>query len=680
VGLSDEAKLKLDEMALHGGADVSGKAHYADNPDQLNTSLENIFSNIIDHSYSYTSPSVPSVRMVDKDVLYISSFIPDEKSPFWMGTLKAYQLNSDGTLPVDTMGNPLNSPLWDAGVGLKGVSPGSRTIYTYARGAMRDFASANITKEDLGVATDAERNAVINYVRGDVQDTYDLDDDLNTTEQRPWKMGDIFHSNTVIVGSPSPYYKDEGFDGTGGFYETNKNRTKLVIVGANDGMLHAFNATTGVEEWDFIPNSLLTNLKAMMTTHNYYVDSTPKVSDVWFYSSDSDTTKGADEWKTILVCGLRKGEKHYFALDITNTLNPQYLWEFPHPGDPKISNYTDFLNNTLGQSWSEPAIGKVRVKQGSVSLERWVAFIGGGFDPSERVGNDANVGKAFFVVDIKTGEIMKEFSGLSGMTHCFAAPPTAVDINFDGYIDKVYIGDLGGQMWFFDVSSDKVTDWTGQILFRPPAQPSEKHMIYYQPAVAFDKNRIAWVYFGTGNREDPNEYANPSERFYAVKDDGSGNYPRTEGDLANVTPDAQNTFDVDPNKKGWYIQLYKGDQTLEKVLAKPTLFNQLVYFTTYKNKDTDDPCSGAGVSSLYTVEYLSGGGALAVDDFSDLSGTAGARSKEIGIGAPSTPVISVSVKAQGSVIIGTTSGQIYSQQTFSPSSGKVLLYWREVVP
>ena len=514
VGLSDEAKLKLDQMAARGGTDVGGKAYYADNPDQLNTGLENIFSNIIDHSYSYTSPSVPSVRMVDKDVLYISSFIPEEKSPFWMGTLKAYQLNSDGTLPVNEAGNPLNSPLWDAGVGLKSVSPDARTIYTYAGGARRDFTSTYVTKEDLGVATDAERDAVINYVRGDVQDTYDLDHDLNTTEQRPWKLGDIFHSNTVIVGSPSPYYKEEGFDGAGGFYETYKNRTKVVIVGGNDGLLHAFNATTGVEEWAFIPPSLLTTLKAMMSAHNYYVDSTPKVSDVWFYSSVGDTTKGAAEWKTVLVCGLRKGGKHYFALDITDTLNPQLLWEFPHSSDPNISNYADFLNNTLGQSWSEPAIGKVKIKPGSTPLERWVAFMGGGYDPTEKVGNDATIGKAFFVVDIKTGEIMKQFSGLTNMIHCFAAPPTAVDVNMDGFIDRVYIGDLGGQMWVFDVSSDNVADWTGQRLFRTPGGPAEKHMIYYQPAVAFDQYRKPWVFFGTGNREDPNEFTNPPERFY----------------------------------------------------------------------------------------------------------------------------------------------------------------------
>lgn len=233
-------------------------------------------------------------------------------------------------------------------------------------------------------------------------------------------------------------------------------------------------------------------------------------------------------------------------------------------------------------------------------------------------------------------------------------------------------------MWVFNVSSDNVNDWTGRILLKAPGSPTEKHMIFYQPAVAFDKNRVPWVYFGTGNREDPNEFNNPPERFFAVKDDGLGSYPRTSGDLANVTSAPQNTFDVDPTKKGWYIELYKGEQSLEKVLAKPTMYNGIVYFTTYQNKDTDDPCSGGGVGSLYAVEYQSGGGALAVDDVSDLSGPAGDRSKEIGIGAPSTPVITVSVNAQGSVIIGTTSGQIYSQHAFSPASGKVLLYWREV--
>jgi len=75
--------------------------------------------------------------MIDKDILYLSSFTPLDKSPFWPGSLRAYQLNEDGTLPVDAAGSPVNSPLWDAGAVLKVVSPDARRIYTYARGAMR---------------------------------------------------------------------------------------------------------------------------------------------------------------------------------------------------------------------------------------------------------------------------------------------------------------------------------------------------------------------------------------------------------------------------------------------------------------------------------------------------------------------------------------------------------------
>jgi type IV pilus assembly protein PilY1 len=450
-------------------------------------------------------------------------------------------------------------------------------------------------------------------------------------------------------------------------------------------MLHAFDATTGVEQWAFIPNSLLKNLNSMQTTHTYYVDSSPKVADVWFYNDSTDTTKSADEWKTVLVCGLRKGGKTYFALDITDTLNPKYLWEFPKSSDAATLAL-------VGQSWSEPAIGRVRVEVGGELYERWVAFIGGGFDPSETKSKDATVGQAFFVVDIKTGDIIWQFSYdqhdalKKYLTHAIPAPPTAIDNNLDGYVDKVYIGDFGGQMWVFDVSFDALSKksnslWTGKAdrLFRAPAGGSEKHNIYYQPAVAFDSHRIPWVYFGTGDRENPKDWSGPPERFYAVRDDGLGSYPQTEGDLSDVTTNPL-TFTPDPTKKGWYIKLDKSGRLLEKVLAKPAVFNRLLYFDTYSYTPTADLCAAAGISKEYVVEFLSGGGALTVDDLSDLSGPTSSRSQQIGIGAPSNPVITVNNKGKASIIVGTTSGQIYSAPAFSPTTNKAIMYWREVVP
>jgi Tfp pilus tip-associated adhesin PilY1 len=671
---------------------LSGYAFLAEDATQLAKAIKAIAKYIQERSYSYTAPTIPLIRILDKDMGYISSFIPDE-TPFWRGNLKAYRLNSDGTFPVDADGLPLNASLiWDAVEELKKMSSDSRKIYTYVNGSLKDFVYANLTNADLDVPLDSDRADLIKHIRG--VDVYDLDLDLDTTEERPWKLGDIFHSNGVIVGSPSYFFQDAGFSGPGEFYDTHKGRTKVIIVGANDGMLHTFNATTGVEAWAFIPNSLLKNLKLMKSawddylstgtaaSHLYYVDSSPKVTDVWFYNGSTDTTKSADEWKTVLVCGLRKGGKTYFALDITDTLNPVYLWEFPKPGDAVTLG-------KLGQSWSEPAIGRVKVEQGGELYERWVAFIGGGFDPDENKYKDAVNGRAFFVVDIKTGEIIWEFSyqDKAGenqyMTHCFPSPPTAVDTNADGFVDKVYIGDRGGQMWVFDVSFNPATkksnsQWTGKRLFQAPGVTPEKHAIYYPPAVAFDRNRIPWVYFGTGDREDPLDTTGPAERFYAVKDDGLGNYPRTEGDLKDVTSD--NTFTIDASKEGWYIKLANTAQHYEKVLAKPAVFNNLLYFTTYVYKGTS-PCSIEGNSELYIVEYQSGGGALTVDELIDLSGSPSSqRAEDIGVGVPSNPVISVNTKGKASIVIGTTSGQVFSSEAFSPSTNKAVMYWREVVP
>jgi type IV pilus assembly protein PilY1 len=591
-------------------------------------------------------------------------------SPFWRGNLKAFQLREDGTLEVDNDNNPIN-PKWDAGEQLNNKTPSQRKIYTYGGGALQSFTSANLTKEDLNVATDAERDKLILHVRG--QDTYDIDPPYAPsagydTHDRSWKLGDIFHSNAAIVGEPSPFFIDQCFnrcpDGSEGFYQRNKNRTKVILVGANDGMLHAFNAETGVEEWAFIPNSLLKNLKDSVLLHTYYVDSSPKVTDVWFYSDTnlSGITKARDEWKTVLICGLRKGGKQYFALDITDTLNPKYLWEFPKSTDSATLA-------KVGQSWSEPAIGRVRIKVGNELHERWVAVMGGGFDRTNITG------KAFYVIDVKTGDILAEFSGLPGMDYSMTAPPSAVDTDFNGYLDKVYGADLSGQMWVFDISSANTADWTGKRLFRPAGAPSGKEPVYYQPAVSLDNHRTPWVFFGSGDRENPTD-TNSRNKFYAVKDDGMGAYPRNENNLRDVTTFVDQTFTTPQEPlKGWYIQLARS----EKVLAKAAVFSNLLYFTTY-TYPTADECKRTGEASLYVVEYLSGGGAFAVDDYSDLQGKPSARSEKIGEGIPSAPVISVTLKGKASITIGTTKGEVITREGFSPSTNKELLYWREVTP
>ncbi|NWF91965.1 MAG: hypothetical protein HXY46_03545 [Syntrophaceae bacterium] len=646
---------------------LSGYAFLASDASYLKKAIEAIAKEVREGSYSFTAPSRPTAQIADRDVLYLSSFTPN-RTPFWKGNIRAYRLDEDGLFPVDKDGNPLRSSLiWDASENLKALSPGSRKIYTYVSGNQIPFDYGHLTNTDLGVFTNWERQRLIDHIRG--IDAYDVDGDGDRNEAREWSLGDIFHSNPVIVGEPSPFFEDQGFSGKGGFYQLRKDRTKVVIAGANDGMLHAFDAATGDEQWAFIPTSLLKNLKLMASSHTYYVDSTPKVADVWFYSSPTDMTKSPDEWRTVLISGLRKGGKAYFALDITDTLDPKYLWEFPAPSD------TTTLAK-VGQSWSEPAIGRVKVEVGDGLYERWAAFIGGGFDYTN------STGRAFFVIDIKSGETIKEFSGLEGMNYAFAAPPKAVDTNSDGYVDRVYVGDLGGQMWVFDLSFDEAkresnSQWTGKRLFVAPISETEVHRIYCEPAVAFDRSGTPWVYFGTGDRERPNDLSNPNERFYAVKDSGIGSYPRKETDLSEVT--SSNTFKP-ASKEGWYLRLERSAQNSEKVLTKPVVFNKLLYFTTYLYTATENPCLFLGEGKLYVLESLSGGGALSFDDATVLEDTPSERSKKIGRGIPSAPAVRVDLKGKAWVTVGTTEGQVFSTPIFSPARSKQILYWREVIP
>ena len=570
--------------------ELSGYAFLPEDAAALAASLKTIFAFIAERAYFYNSPTVPAVRITDGSTVYLSSFTPND-TPHWEGTFRAYTLNSDGTLPVDADGYPTNSPLWDAGERLKQTAPGSRRIFVNLNGSPipSAFTSANVSPADLGFSSPTEKDLLINHIRG--IDAYDINTNRNTTEQKPFKLGDIFHSNGVIVGEPSRYFEDQGYNGTGGFYQTHSNRRKVIITGANDGMLHAFDAATGDEVWGFIPNSLLMSLRQMRSRHTFYVDASPRVADVWFYSDPTDTTKSANEWKTVLICGLRKGGNSYFALDITDTENPRFLWEFPQSGDAY----------KMGESWSEPVIGRVKIEIGGQLYERWVAFVGGGYRQGGSGSDPA--GRSFFVLDINTGNILWEYyyrdnvSGNAEMRWGLASSPAAVDVDNDGFIDKVYIGDLNGNMWVFNVSADEVNRrsnslWSGRRLF--DATPN--HPIYYPPAVALDRNGIPWVFWGTGDREDPADM-NDQERFYAVKDDsdnGTG-YPYRVNDLTNVT--TLNRFNASTSK-GWYIELERS----EKVLARPAVFSNIVYFTTFLPGETRQ-CRVPGTSRLYMTEF-----------------------------------------------------------------------------
>ncbi|MGH7768880.1 MAG: pilus assembly protein, partial [Candidatus Binatia bacterium] len=509
-----QATAVLQTMAKNGG----GTFYAADNSVQLEQALEDAISQILAANFSFATPTIPSTGTNGATRAYLASFQSNASRPFWKGYLKSYSL-VNGTIPVDPVTKlPSGTPLWDAGQSLSVKTASTRTVRTYFSGALQDFNVGNtgITNAMLGAANSTERDQTINYIRGAV-DYNDEDQDGNTSEERPWKLGDIFHSTPVYIPPPFFFSTDSSYNT---FKSANSGRMTILLAGANDGMLHAFRESDGDELWSFIPPNLLDqlkNLKNLSGNRDYYVDASPIVDDV----------KTGGVWKTITLFGERRGGNRYYALDITSTGNPpQHLW--------------NFSDANLGESWSEPAIGKVRMAGGT---DKWVAFFGGGFDSTHSNYNLLNTtSEAFFAVDLETGAKLWEYYNAVGslddrqyMNFSIPSAPTAVDLDNDGYIDRVYVGDVGGQLWKFDVapaggatlSGSLINNWTGKRLFaaapsqlNPPA-PGEYYptqAIYFPPSLAYDSQNpaILWVFFGTGDRFHPNNAG--TNRFYGIKE------------------------------------------------------------------------------------------------------------------------------------------------------------------
>ncbi len=215
----------------------------------------------------------------------------------------------------------------------------------------------------------------------------------------------------------------------------------VIYVGANDGMLHAFDDETGEELWGFIPSELLSRLKDLPGGRGvqYYVDGSPKA-----YVTES---------KKIVIFGLRRGGSHYYGLDVTEPERPRFLWKI----GPEVEGYGE-----MGQSWSVPHIGRVRYGSG----ERVVCFIGGGYDENQDkrvVTSEDRRGRAVYVVDIESGEQVWrwDYGRDSNMRYSIPGDIARVDTDGDGYTDRLYVGDMGGRVWRFDCQHQLVGQGQG---------------------------------------------------------------------------------------------------------------------------------------------------------------------------------------------------------------------------
>ncbi|MFK8027453.1 MAG: pilus assembly protein, partial [Gammaproteobacteria bacterium] len=302
------------------------------------------------------------------------------------------------------------------------------------------------------------------------------------------KLGTIANAAPVFVGQPQAVGRFGGaWPSTEGetyfdFQSEQVGRDASVLVAANDGMFHVFNAANGVERFAYVPSFVFENLSELTDPnykHQFFVDSTPSVEDAYIRADGAS----GPSWNTIVVGGLGAGGRGYYALNI-NDVGPeedpvnQVLWEFGPDDDAD-----------LGFSFGRPLIAMSNAPDGV--NKRWVAVFGNGYN-STSVDGDAVIYMLFIDEGIDgiwgASDFVKINTGIGGDgTPNGIADVRGIDINGDGTIDRLYAGDLRGNLHVVNVLSTDPGDWNIPsnhfILFNATAPNGESQPITTRPIV-----------------------------------------------------------------------------------------------------------------------------------------------------------------------------------------------------
>jgi type IV pilus assembly protein PilY1 len=752
---STAANLLLGKTAANG----RGEFYAADDAQALTSAFLSALGEIVEDNTSFVAPVVPvspQNRTYSGDYVYIGFFRPNVES-FWSGNIKKYAIRNgqimgnDAPWSSSTHCNPLTGvhcaaatnadgsfiesgvySYWSTvadggavqqgGVGAalltKTLNPSNfdpaaaadRKIYTYfgtnaqLKHASNQFeiGNASITTGVLTVTTSTEKDDLIKFIHG--QDAYD-----GLTAARDWILGDVLHSGPTIVS-----YDNGVVSGT---------PRSVIYVGANDGMLHAFDDSDGRELWGYIPKDQLAYLKNLHgTLHPYSVDGSPKA-----YILDNNSNgviESGNGDKVYLIFGERRGGSTYHAIDVTNPDDPQFFWSLSPSQICTASPLTCTSTTTygeLGQSWSTPLIQKVNLSAGV----KTVFFVGGGYDANNEDVSPATtdaLGRAVYAVDITNGSKVWGYtvSNNASMTSAIPSNVTLLDDNRDTYADRLYVGDVGGRMWRFDLSDPLTSNWSGRILFssNPGADASTHRKILYSPDVTREAGYY-YLYFGTGDREHPLDTTTTVDRIYAVKDVDGSTASLTESSLVDVTTDVlqstgvtQTTIDSTlaslAANSGWYIKLNFPGHTGEKVVSSAVIYNKVVNISTFQPTSTNvtvDPClADVGVGRVYAVNYKTGEAVFNYDAGNDTVSTTNIRAKAtgtdyvlmrdattgqlsddrvqtVGAGIPSEPVIVIPENGTGTcdvmALIGIGGG--VAGVGVSCGGGTYPLFWREIL-
>jgi type IV pilus assembly protein PilY1 len=638
---------KIDDL-WHTAFNGRGQFLSAQNPEALGSTITNALLDITGRTSSAAAVAFNSTSLGTGSVVYLARF----NSVTWEGELLAYDLD-----PFS--GSVSATPNWNASDSLDAQTPASRVIYTSnsstgqglpfkTLGSLPANQQNDLNMGPIGVA-DGLGQARLDYLRG----TRTHEGAGYNFRIRSGVLGDIVHANPIYVGEPQMNFPDTApygdatqttVDGDGNtiythvysyFKNSYKNRTGVVYVGSNDGMLHGFHEDTGAEVMAYTPNilfSALTNeglhyLSNPAYVHRYHIDLSPTVADAFIKT----TPAGAVNWKTVIVGGLRGGGRGLFALDVTDpsaytdaNADDVVMWEFT---DDEAGGHGDL---DLGATFSKPTISLLKNNRwaavvgngyndnGDGMAKLFILFLDGGLDGTWTAGSD------YIEISTATGDPTNK-NGLS--------TPALIDSDGDGYHDRVYAGDLRGNLWVFDLNATATGSW-GLAYAKPlltaadglgNAQPiTTKPVVVKHPTIttANANKPNLLVFVGTGQfLVDADKTSTGEQTMYGVWDDGPNNasLPYTRADLLAQGLEASSTaitrvptsLTVDySSEKGWYFDL---PDTGERIVVNPKIRGDYVFFNTLIPETT--ACSYGGYGWLMALTQLDGSRPLSTSVF-----------------------------------------------------------------
>ncbi|NNF48691.1 MAG: PQQ-binding-like beta-propeller repeat protein [Woeseiaceae bacterium] len=623
----------LDQAAAVSG----GKYLIADDTDSLLVALTEIVSQVNERTLSFSAPAV-SVNTFNRtrnlNDVFITMF-GARGFAHWPGNLKAYRIE-DGRI-VDSLGNDAVDPAtgffyptarsyWTDGqadgndVVLGGAAnelpdPASRKLYTNngldnsliaGSNALSTLNSNAYTPADFGIGGASPTvDEMINWMRG--VDVKDVDNDPLTLTRDV--MGDPLHSRpaAIVYGG------------------TEEDPEAVIFTATNDGHLHAVDASNGQELWSFVPKELLPRMATLyedppMPYKIYGLDGdiVPVTRDV-----DRDgQIEASDGDFAIILFGMRRGGNNYRAINVTNKNAPVMMWERA-------------LENG-GQSWSAPVVARMDIAESGQHATKAVVVIGGGYDSA----HDAptffeerdRAGAGVHILDLMSGNTLW-YAGhtdtdadlkLDTMTRSIPTRIRVIDMNGDGFADRMYTSDLGGQLWRFDVSNGVARDdlVAGGVIAQLGAEgmvnpgAGDTRRFYNSPDVSIfndvrQNRRFIAISIGSGYRAHPLN-TDATDRFYSIRDpyvfrpltqDDYGDLdPFTEDDLVEVSGDTGAVITADD--AGWMLTLPDN----QMVLADSVTFNDEVFFVSFSpDRDTSDQClAGQGANFLWRVDIVNG--------------------------------------------------------------------------